>query len=267
MAEKLKSILERAHWSSILRAAVFAAAWLFLPWWLFLLVAAYCYFFHFFQPWKTFVAFLCLLALTVAQSPSPLFALVFGVVFYYILLIKDLIVIDRRSAYEVLVLALSFFLIRDFFRGFHALNGNALFWSFGVAVAMGLLADSTMRFFADVLPSSSPISLPSSSGEADDLPSPSFPSDSPEIKISKGHFRSIATWLITLLSWQMVLVGLFLPLDFIYQSIVVFVAVTFFYELIVGYFSNDLSRGKIFVTAGIFFSIMVLLLASVSWRP
>jgi hypothetical protein len=68
-----------------------------------------------------------------------------------------------------------------------------------------------------------------------------------------------------LLSWQCILVGLFLPLDFVYQSIIVFIGVTFFCELIAGYFGNDLSRERIFVTASVFFTLLVVLLASTPW--
>ena len=38
--------------------------------------------------------------LTVAGE-SVLAAIIFGVIFYFILLIKDLLIIDRRSSYEV----------------------------------------------------------------------------------------------------------------------------------------------------------------------
>ena len=242
MAEKLKSILRRIHLSLprksirglILRAAVFAAAWLVLPWWLFLLVAAYCYFIPLFLQGKLLIPFFCLMVLTFVQTPNFLFALVFGVVFYCLLLIKDFLIINRRFAYEILVLALSFFLIRDFFKGYDGLHGSAFFGAFWLAVAIGLLMYSMMRFFA---------------GEA----------------LGKGNMRIVASWLVTLLSWQIILIGLFLPLDFIYQSIVVFVATTFFCELIAGYFWSDLSREKIFVTASVFFALLVILLASVPW--
>ncbi len=310
MAEKLRSILKRAHWSLITRAhlenwrpifelgsraVIFAAAWLFLPWWLFLFVALGSYFYHFFQPWKTFAAFLCLVALTAAQSPSLLFALIFGAVFYYLLLIKDLMIIDRRSAYDILVLALSFFLIRDFFRGFYAPGAAAFFWSFWIAVAIGLLADSMMRFFAVDNFSSASLSVSARDavldGDQEPVSGENMDSDvfndhlrrprevkdprfqysslrySPEARIPRNRLRPVAAWLIALLSWQLLLVGLFLPLDFIYQSVIVFVAAAFLYELITGYFFNDLSREKTFVTVGVFFSIIILLLASATWKP
>ena len=258
-------------------AAVFAVTWLVLPWWLFLLVALYCYFIPFFWPGKLFVPFFCLMVITVVQPPSFLFAVIFGVIFYYILLVKDLVIVNRRSAYEILVIALSFFLIRDFFIGYNGINGYALFWSFWLAVAIGSLAYSMMRFFAaDVL--SLPLSVTSSSdvhnnGASEivsDHGSRSFffstGLSEKGIEARKPHLRPISFLLITFLSWQFIIIGLFLPLDFVYQSIIVFIAVTFFHELIAGYFWNDISRERIFFTASIFFSLLVILLASATWK-
>lgn len=235
MAGKLKSISKQIHWSLALKAAVFAAAWLALPWWLFLFVALYCYYIPFFHQGKLFVLFACLMALTAIQAPGLFYAFIFGIAFYYICLIKDLLIIDRRFAYEILVCGLSFFLIRDFFMESRGLSFAALFWSFFLAVAMGLLADSIMRFF-----------------EAD---------------VSGGRReRPMAAWLVTLLSWQLILAGLVLSLNFVYQSIIVFLAITFFFELIVGHFSRDLLRERIFVTASVFFALLVFLLASANWK-
>ena len=213
MAEKLKSTLKRIHLSLprkslqglILKSAIFALAWLIAPWWLFFLVAFFCYFIPFFQSGKTSILFFCLLILTIVQIPSFLFALVFGIIFYYILLVKDLLIINRRSAYEILVLSLSFFLIRDFFVGNSGFHGSVFFWAFWCAVAIGLLVHGMTRFFSADIP-------------------------------GKRTITPLLPWLIILLSWQCILVGFFLPLNFMYQSIIVFVAVTFFCELVAGYF-------------------------------
>lgn len=289
MAEKLKSILKRIHWSLprksiwglILKAAIFAVAWLILPWWLFFLVALYCYFIPLFRSGKLLVPFFCLLVLTIAQSPGFLFALVFGIIFYYILLIKDLLIINRKSAYELLVLASSFFLIWDLFSGHDGLSGSAFFWAFWCAIAIGLLVHNMMRFFADdaSLPVISPSIVPddgvSRLAKASGMARVDGDSESktslhrfgaPEEGSDKSHLRLISSWLIIMLSWQCILVGLFLPLNFIYQSIIVFVAITFFCELIIGYFWNDLSRERIFVTASTFFALLVILLASAPWK-
>jgi hypothetical protein len=42
-------------------------------------------------------------------------AVLFAAIFYFILLIKDLLIIDRRSAYEILMLVLSYLLVRRLF--------------------------------------------------------------------------------------------------------------------------------------------------------
>jgi len=118
MAEKLKSILKRTNWSSLLRAVIFAAAWWatpFISFWVFLLVALYLYFVPFTGAEKVSVPFFVLLLISFLQGNSILAAVIFGAIFYFIILIKDLLIIDRRSAYDILVLVLSYLLIRNFF--------------------------------------------------------------------------------------------------------------------------------------------------------
>jgi hypothetical protein len=236
MAERLKSISKQIRWSLALRALIFAAVWFFLPYWLFALVALYCYFVPLFRPWKLFIPFFCIMVLAFIYPAGILFAAILGVMFYCTLLIKDLLVVNRRSMYEILVLALFFFLIRNFFEAWTGFGGGAFIASFFCAVLIGFLTDNIMHFFAS------------------------------ETLLPIGGMRRISGWLMALLSWQALLVGLLLPLDFVYQSIIVFVAITFFYELIIGHFFEDLSRERIFVTAGVFFSLLALLLASAPWR-
>ena len=78
----------------------------------------------------------------------------------------------------------------------------------------------------------------------------------------KDNLSKIIPWIIFFLSWELILAGIFIPINFIYQSIIVFIGFTFFYELIMGYFWNELSRERIFIISGIFFSLMVLFLVS-----
>src|ERR1700735_5015882 len=119
MEEKLKSISKQIHWSLLAKAAIFALGWFFLPFWLFLLLALYLYFFPFFQSRKLLGApFLGLLALTFIGPASFFMAIVFGLLFYYLLLIKDLVLIDRKAAYELFAFVLLFFFLRSFYENF-----------------------------------------------------------------------------------------------------------------------------------------------------
>src|SRR5579863_4846301 len=104
MGEGLKSILKRISWSSLLKAVIFAAAWWLLPFWLFLLIALYLYYVPLAGSYGASAPFWTLMLIGLLE-PSNLFtALIFGAVFYFILLIKDLLIIDRRMAYEIVVL-------------------------------------------------------------------------------------------------------------------------------------------------------------------
>jgi len=239
MAARLKSISRQIHWSLLLKAAVFALAWFWLPFWLFFFVALYLYFVPLFQSRKLAVPFFVLLILSYAQPPSALFALVFGAIFYAIFLIKDLLVIDRRSAYELLVLALSFLLLRGFYMKFdEGIEGWALWYAFLAAAALALL----VRSFLDALSGEGPV---------------------------EAHFRRreehMAGWFSFLLLAQTLIAGLFLPLDFIYQSALVFLVVVLLVELLQEHFSTGLSRTKILTTAMTVFTLFVVVLGSARW--
>jgi hypothetical protein len=71
-----------------------------LPFWLFLIVALYLYFVPITGAHKVSAPFFVLLLISLFESQGILDAIIFAAIFYFILLIKDLLIIDRRSAYE-----------------------------------------------------------------------------------------------------------------------------------------------------------------------
>ena len=245
MEAKLGSISNRIYWSSLLKAAVFAAAWLFLPFWAFLLIALYLYFVPWFVPGRLMAPFLALLTLAYVQ-PIPSsgvgawFALIFGAIFYCILLVKDLLILDRRSMYEVLVLILIFLLLRDFYAAFAVGiggpggGGAVLLYAFLLAGAITLLFRNFLGAF----------------------PGPTGASERP------------AVWLVFLLAFQLCVAGLFVPLDFIYQSAAIFLVVALIVDLTAErVFSGPegLPRTKIFGTVGAILALLVLVLVSAKW--
>lgn len=234
MAEKLRSISKRIHWSSFLKAALFAAAWLVFPLWLFILVALYLYFVPISQYGAAIAPFLVLLALMLIEPTSLPFAIIFGFVFFYILLIKDLMLIDRKTAYEITILFLAFLLFRDFYGKYGGvLDGTSLAYSLVVAMLVAFLVSSFIRHF---------------SGDGD---------------ISSSTRTAI--WLSGILTWQLLVVGLFLPVDFVYQSVIVFLGSIFVIDLIPQYIFGELSRTKILLTSSVIFVLFVLVLGSVRW--
>ena len=200
MAAKLKSILRQIRWPLLLKGAIFCLAWYFLPFWLFGFIALYLYFVPFSGSKNFFPAFLALFALTWIERPGIAFVVIFGALFYFLLLIKELYLIDRREAYEALVIALIFFLVRDFYRAFGALpigTPSLLFVAFLGAALIGLFAGNFMKQFA------------------------------PEVPSERAHYekrrRQLAAGVVFLLALEFLMLGVFLPLDFIYQSLTIFI--------------------------------------------
>ncbi len=245
MAVTLKSISRRIHWSLALKAAFFALAWLVLPFWLFFLIALYLYFVPLFQAGKLAVPYFVLLLLCFLQGHSIFSTLLFAVIFYALFLIKDLLVIDRRATHELLVFVLSFLLVRDFYIRFdQGVAGGALFYAFLVAVVLALLVRNFLRQF------------------------PAEPAG-PESGAHRGTLR-VAGWLSFMLFTQVLITGLFLPLDFIYQSALVFLFVVLVVELFQEYFTAGsadagLSRNGILATAMTIFALFVIVLSSARW--
>ena len=239
MEEKLRSILKRIHWSSLLRAVVFAAAWLYLPLWLFILIALYLYFIPVPQSGTVAGPFLVLLLLVLLEPPSILFAIVFGFVFFYILLIKDLILIDRKAAYEVTILFLVFLLFRDFYlREGGAVNAFSLLYSFFTALLVGFLLSNFIRVFK---------------------------SHGTQGVWGRFFLRRTAIWLSTILIWQFLVAGLFLPVDFVYQALAAFLAAIVIVDLVPQYLFGESSRSKVLVTTSVVFVLFVLVLGSARW--
>jgi hypothetical protein len=236
MAAKLKSILRQTHWSLLLRAAIFALAWYFFQggwFWLFALIALYLYFVPPFQAGRLLWPFIALLILAFAEPANPAFIIIFAAIFYYLLLIKDLLLIDRKSAYEILIFILSFFLLHDFYRASGGgLSGWGIWYTFLLAILLGILAS---RFMTSL-----------SSGD------------------SQPHAR-ITPWLIFLLSWQFLILGLFLPLDFIYQSAIIFLILALIIDFGCSQYLGELTRVRILTTGITIFAFLVIILTSARW--
>lgn len=236
MEEKLKSILRRIHWSLLLKAAVFAAAWAIAPFWLFVVIALYLYFVPIAQSRSVVIPFLILLAISALEPVGFFLAFVFGAAFLYILLIKDLYLVDRRSAYEVLVIFLSFFILRDFYLHFGGtVSEGTLFMAFLVAAILGGLDASFVRTFFDEV--------------------------SPESRL----LRNTACLLLALLTWQFLIAGLFLPVDFVYQATIVLIIVVFFVDLIPQYLFGEMNRVKLLTTSSVVFGLLAIVLSSARW--
>ena len=68
-----------------------------------------------------------------------------------------------------------------------------------------------------------------------------------------------------LVMWQLLIVGLFLPLDFLYQSAIVFLVAALFVDLVPHYVFGELSRRKAIATSMVVFALLVIVITSARW--
>jgi hypothetical protein len=185
------------------------------------------------------VPFFVLLLISLIQEQSILAAILFGVIFYFILLVKDLIIIDRRSAYEILMLVLSYLLVRSFFLNVGGSFGlRALLYGLVAAWAVSALTGSFVKNFSTV------------------------PEDSAR---EARSFERMLGWMTFLLMWQLLIVGLFLPLNFLYQSAIIFLVAVIILDLVPQYVFGELTRVKALATGIVLFALLVIVISSARW--
>jgi hypothetical protein len=237
MEQKLASISKRIHWSLLIRAAVFAASWWYFPAWFFVVVAVALYFIPFFESKKNIGLFLVLIGVALATPQGMVMAIVYGGLFYYLLLIKDLLVIDRKSARTIFALALTFFLFREFFNAWNrGIAGGSLVWVWIVALAFGILLNTVI-----------------------------VARHGKEVDTDTTAERRSIVGISSLLVAELLVVGLFLPLDFIYQSIIVFLGAAMLFDLVPAYFFGELDPRRIRMTSMTVAVFCVIVLASARW--
>jgi hypothetical protein len=233
---------------SIVRAAVFAVAWALLPFWLFAIVALYLFFVPPSQAKSVFVPFIVLLVLAALTPQGFSAAAIFGLIFWYIILIKELYVIDRRTAYEVLVLALIFLLFRVFYgKEGGAFAGAAPFlFAMLTAIAAGVLFGSFIAHFS----------------EAHSLTGPDADPHPAEHRLRRRIGAAAASFIM----FEFLLVGLFMPLDFIYQASIAFILSAFVIDFGGRYLlTGKVDRSELLVVSSAVFALLVIVLGSARW--
>jgi hypothetical protein len=216
-----------------LKAIVFGASWYFLPMWLFAVIALLLYFIPVFQTSFFFSAFVGVLAIAAWAPAEVWYAVLVAVLFGWLVSIKDLIFIDRRTSYEMLIFATTFFLLHQFYSSFTTLDGFALFGAFFIAALIGWMVRTLFLNFVE--------------------------SDAPEKRLA---FR-----IVGIVAWQAIVVCLFLPLDAVYQSVVAFLLVVPAVDILSNQVIDGFSRKKIFMMLGFALTLVTLVLVSASWRP
>lgn len=232
MEAKLKSTLNRIPWSLLLKACILSLSWLILPFWMFLVVAFYFYFIPFFQSFKLIIPFI-LTMLASAIIPYGFWSAVFlGVLFFFLLGIKNLIFVDRFDNHQTMVFLILFLIFFGFFRHFP----NWEKWTASL-ISLG----SGLSFFFLL-------------GELADY--------------IKGMNRSKKLFIAgigSFLVWQAALVILFLPLNYFYQTALLFLSSAILMDIFLVYLGKKMNRTKILADFSIFFVIVVIILASANW--
>mgnify|MGYP001616747163 FL=1 len=240
MAEKLESLLRGIPWYLVLKSASFGVGWLVLPFWLFLILAAYLYLLPFFRPLKMALAFLILIFL-VLESPHAIWmAVLYSVLFYLILGIKDLVFIERRPYYEMLILLITFIVFIGFFNIFEERGGYSAYIS---ALLVSLIFFFLTRGFLD------------NDGGI-------YARD-----IAFVRRRDVCVAVLSLLIWQMFAVLMFLPVNFLYQAAILFLFTTVGLEMVSDYLENSLTNRRILFDFSVFIVFLVVILGLIPWSP
>jgi hypothetical protein len=239
LTEKIKGAISLQ--SLVLRAVIFGAAWFLLPFWLFLVVALYLYFSSLFRPFKLIFPFLVTLFFAFAEQPQFFTAILLAAIFYLILGIKDLVFIDRKSDYGILILLIMFLIFTRLFSHYENWSTrSAFFYAFAAGVSFFILF----------------IGL---SGE--------HVSEGVAVTEAGAGSKSrlIMPAVASLAVWQITLAVFFLPLEFLYQSALAFLFAAVLLEIASDYLNNVLSRRKMLVYFSAFLTAAVFILGSARW--
>ncbi len=220
--------------SLLVKSVIFALAWLYLPFWIFFLAAVYFYLVPLFRPGRLLLPFAAIIFFSFIEEPSALFAFLFGAIFFLIIGIKDLILINRGAATEALSLLLSFLLSIEYFLNISRWDSFwVVFWAFLAATPIFFLS----RLFI---------------GQEDG-------------RACKQGRRDTTLVVTAFLIMQLLIALTFAPLNFLYQSAIFFVFALILLECAADYCAGLLSRRKILLNLSIFFIFVSIILGSAQW--
>ncbi len=235
MAAKLKLTSRTIPWSLLVKALALAAVWLALPYWLFLLLALGFYFVPFFEPRRLLLPFGLFLIFAAILPHTIYFALAAALVFFLILGIKNLVLINRAAAYETLFFVFFFLTVLGFFSRLESPSGQIFLTSTAVALIFALLLKNLLHF-------------------------------SPEFLALARREKFVLVGLAGIIIWQWLLAILFLPMNRFYQTALVFLGGVVIAELLFAYASNSLEKRKILTYFSVFFAVVAVILAANPWK-
>lgn len=216
----------------LLKSLIFGLSWFILPFWAFLAVAVYFYLVPFFQPFKLIIPFMLTIAVAFIVPYGFWFAVFLGTLFFFLIGIKNLILINRFDNHQMMVFLILFLVFFGFFLHFQ----NWQRWivsliSLGVGLSYFFLFDELADY----------------------------------IKRNDEPKKIFISGLGAFLLWQVVMAVLFLPLNYFYQTALLFLFSVILTDFLLEYLGGGISRKKILTDFSIFFVIAVIMLASANW--
>ncbi len=222
----------------LLRVVIFGFGWFLLPFWLFIILALYLYLVPFFSVRRFALPFAAVVFFAAISPKSLPLAIIFSGVFYLILGVKDLVFIERGSAYKTLVLLIAFFMFVRFFSNFDSWSGSGPFL---YSLIIGLLVFLLNRGFL------------------------SYGGDGGSYSAERFRRGGILAAISGLLVSQVAIAALFLPLNYLYQSALVFLVAALALELSFDYLGGKIVRRTILANLSIFLVFVVIILGSAEW--
>jgi hypothetical protein len=235
LIEKIKNAV--SFRALVIRAFIFGLSWYFLPFWLFAVVALVLYLVVIFGTRKFALPFLTIVFFAAIEPKSVFFAVIFAAIFYLILGVKEIIFIERKAAYEILVLVLSFFAFVDIFRRFDSWTGIVPFL---LALATGMSVFFLLKGYLSYCSESVPAN---------------------ERAVHGNIFAAIAGLTVA----QMSIAAFLLPLNYFYQASLVFLSSVVMVELASAYLEDKLDRRMILSYLSVFLVFSVIILGSAQW--
>ena len=229
MEVKLRSILRTTHWSLLLKAVVTGGLWLAtgsgLPGWVFILVALYCYLVPFFRVSSMLFPWTVLMVLSLMQPPTLFATLVFIVLFYCIVGIKELSLIRRFAIHRVVTLALLLVIFLHFFMLFPSWEGSLAFFG---SCCIGIIVFIFLQ------------------------------------QLSRYHNKEIIQAAVGgLIVWQMTIAMLIVPFSFLYQAAFLFLVATVLFEFLPE--GKTPERPHLVAGALVFLALSLAIFGSAQW--
>ncbi len=216
----------------LIKACIFSIGWLVFPFWAFLIISLYFYLVPLFQPFKLFVPFILTLLAAAILPYGFWFAVLLGILFFLLFGIKNLILVNRFDNHQLIVFLILFLMFFGFFWHFE----NWQRWTVSlISFGIGFFFFFLFKELA------------------------SYSQGSSESK------KIIVSVLGSFLLWQAAMVILFLPLNYFYQTALLFLSSVILTDILLEYLGGVIGRRKILADFSIFFVIAVVILTSANW--